>query len=47
MKIFLFDLDGTPLAVDGNDFMHTYFGEFTPLLSGLTVRRRVTCCPGF
>lgn len=35
MKTFLFDLDGTLLAVDGNDFIHVYFDELTRALHGL------------
>ena len=35
MKTFLFDLDGTLLAMDSNDFMHAYFGELTRALHGL------------
>ena len=35
MKTSLFDLDGTLLALDSQDFMHTYFGELTHALHGL------------
>jgi FMN phosphatase YigB (HAD superfamily) len=35
MKTFLFDLDGTLLAMDSQDFMHVYFGELTRALHGL------------
>lgn len=35
MKTFLFDLDGTLLAMDNHDFMHAYFGELTRALHGL------------
>ncbi|RIE17130.1 hypothetical protein [Candidatus Cryosericum septentrionale] len=35
MKTFLFDLDGTLLAANENDFMHAYFGELTRALHGL------------
>ncbi|MFA4953791.1 MAG: HAD family hydrolase [Patescibacteria group bacterium] len=35
MKTFLFDLDGTLLAMDSQDFMHAYFGELTRALYGL------------
>jgi FMN phosphatase YigB (HAD superfamily) len=35
MKTFLFDLDGTLLAMDGQDFMRAYFGEITRALYGL------------
>jgi FMN phosphatase YigB (HAD superfamily) len=35
MKTFLFDLDGTLLAADENEFMHAYFDELTRALYGL------------
>lgn len=35
MKTFLFDLDGTLLAMDEHEFMHTYFGELARALHGL------------
>src|SRR5664280_482088 len=35
MKTFLFDLDGTLLGADENEFMHAYFGELTRALHGL------------
>jgi FMN phosphatase YigB (HAD superfamily) len=35
MKTFLFDLDGTLLAMDSQDFMHAYFDELTRALYGL------------
>ncbi|MCX6098027.1 MAG: hypothetical protein NTZ77_06090 [Caldiserica bacterium] len=35
MKTFLFDLDGTLLAMDEREFMHTYFGELSRALHGL------------
>lgn len=35
MKSFLFDLDGTLLAVSDNDFAHAYFHELVPALRGL------------
>lgn len=35
MKIFLFDLDGTVLAANENDFMHAYFDELARALHGL------------
>lgn len=35
MKTFLFDLDGTLLAMDEHLFMHTYFGELARALHGL------------
>jgi len=35
MKTFLFDLDGTLLCADENEFMHAYFGELTRALHGL------------
>jgi len=35
MKTFLFDLDGTLLAMDEHQFMHTYFGELARALHGL------------
>ena len=35
MKTFLFDLDGTLLAANENDFMHAYFDELARALHGL------------
>jgi FMN phosphatase YigB (HAD superfamily) len=35
MKAFLFDLDGTLLGADENEFMRAYFGELTRALHGL------------
>jgi FMN phosphatase YigB (HAD superfamily) len=35
MTTFLFDLDGTLLAVDARDFAHAYFGELTRAFEGL------------
>ncbi len=35
MTTFLFDLDGTLLAVDAREFAHTYFGELARMLQGL------------
>ena len=35
MKTFLFDLDGTLLAMDEHEFMHTYFGRLARALNGL------------
>ncbi|MEN6388490.1 MAG: hypothetical protein ABFD13_06335, partial [Candidatus Cryosericum sp.] len=35
MRTFLFDLDGTLLAMDEHQFMQTYFGELTRALHGL------------
>jgi len=35
MRTFLFDLDGTLLAMDEHEFMQTYFGELTRALHGL------------
>ncbi|MHB8107294.1 MAG: HAD family hydrolase [Candidatus Cryosericum sp.] len=35
MRCFLFDLDGTLLAADENEFMHAYFDELARALYGL------------